>query len=134
LLVKLKAAGSKIEPHTVWDTTLMDNHHGGVILLDGHLYGSGHKARGWFCLNFATGKQRWNAPGKGALTYADGMLYCLEENGETKLVRATPTKYEVAASFKVPRGGKGMFWAHPVVCGGRLYIRHADKLYAYAVE
>ena len=30
--------------------------------------------------------------------------------------------------------GKGNSWAHPVVCGGRLYIRHGGFLYAYTLK
>ncbi|MBN2412414.1 PQQ-like beta-propeller repeat protein [candidate division KSB1 bacterium] len=134
MLIKLKAAGKEILPEKVWHTDLMDNHHGGIILHEGYLYGAGHNARGWFCLDFLTGKQMWNSPGKGSLTYADGMLYCLEERGTMKLVKTTADKYEQVSAFKVPRGGRGLYWAHPVVCGGRLYVRHSDKLYAYKIK
>jgi hypothetical protein len=51
-----------------------------------------------------------------------------------KLVKASPDKYELQSEFKVPKGGEGMYWAHPVVCGGRLYIRHADNLYVYHIS
>ncbi len=122
-----------ILPETVWQTDLMDNHHGGVILHDGYLYGSGHSASGWFCLDFMTGKQMWKTRGKGSLTYADDMLYLLEEKGTMKLVKATPEKYDVVGLFEVPEGGKEMHWSHPVVCDGRLYVRHADKLFAYDI-
>ena len=134
MLIKLKATGKEIVPETVWQSGLMDNHHGGVILHNGYLYGSGSNSRGWFCLEFLTGKQVWNTDGKGSITYADGMIYLLDERGTMKLVRATPDKYELSGEFKVPEGGQGMYWAHPVVCGGRLYIRHADKLYAYDIK
>ena len=133
-LIKLTFSENKIVPETVWHTPLMDNHHGGVILHNGYLYGSGHEARGWFCLDFNTGEQMWNTPGKGSLVFADGGFYCLEERGTMKWIGAGPENYEVFASFDVPDGGKGMYWAHPVVCGGRLYIRHADMLFAYDVE
>jgi outer membrane protein assembly factor BamB len=133
-LIKLTVSDKKIIPETVWHTDLMDNHHGGVILHEGYLYGSGHNERGWFCLDFMTGKQLWKGRGKGSITYADGMLYCLEEKGMMRLVTATPEKYEVVSSFEVPNGGKGMHWAHPVVCGGRLYVRHMDKLFAYDIQ
>jgi outer membrane protein assembly factor BamB len=134
MLVKLKASGKAIIPETVWESTLMDNHHGGVILHNAYLYGSGSNSRGWFCLDFLTGKQIWKTDGKGSVTYADGMLYMLDERGTMKLVRATPDKYELSGEFKVPKGGEGMYWAHPVVSGGRLLIRHADKLYAYDIS
>jgi outer membrane protein assembly factor BamB len=61
------------------------------------------------------------------------MLYCLDERGIMTLVKATPERYEPVSTFEVPEGGDGMHWAHPVVCGGRLYIRHQDKLFAYDI-
>jgi len=134
ILIKLTVSENKIIPETVWHTDLMDNHHGGVILHDGYLYGSGHRARGWFCLDFMTGKQMWNTRGKGSLIYADDMFYCLEEKGTMNLVKATPEKYDATGSFEVPERGKGMHWAHPVVCGGRLYVRHADNLFVYDIR
>lgn len=134
ILIKLTTSGKEIIPETVWHTALMDNHHGGVILHDGYFYGAGHNARGLFCLDFLTGEQMWKAQGKGSLFYADNMFYFLEEKGTMKLVKATPEQYDEISSFKVPKGGEGMYWAHPVVCGGRLYIRHADKLFAYEIR
>ena len=114
---------------SVWKSELLDNHHGGVILLNGCLYGSGHESRGWFCLDFKTGRQRWQAPGKGSLTCAGDWLYCLDEKGTITLVKATTEERQEAGSFRLPRGGKGLYWAHPVVCGGRLYVRHSDQLF-----
>lgn len=134
ILIKLNQSGNGIIPEKVWHTELMDNHHGGVILDNGYLYGAGHNARGWFCLDFQTGTQIWKSGGKGSLTYADNMLYCLDERGIMTLVRATPEKYIATGSFEVPDGGEGMHWAHPVVYGARLYIRHQDKLFAYDIR
>ena len=134
ILVKLSEQNARVTAETVWSSNLLDNHHGGVILLDGHLYGSGHKSPGWFCLDFMTGEQKHRETGKGSLTYADGMLYCLSEQGLMELVEPTPAARKVVSSFRVPSGGDGAYWAHPVVCGGRLYVRHADHLYAYDIE
>ncbi|MFP4416682.1 MAG: FtsX-like permease family protein [Chitinispirillaceae bacterium] len=78
MLVKLSTSGKKVSAETIYSTELMDNHHGGVILHEGHVYGSGSYASGWFCLDLMSGKQKWNSRGKGSLTYADGMLYCLD--------------------------------------------------------
>ncbi len=135
MLFRLKRAGEEIIPEIIWETDLMDNHHGGVILHEGYLYGSGSNSRGWFCLDFMTGQQAWNdIRGKGSVTFADGMLYMLDERGTMRLVRASPESFEAKGEFKVPEGGRGMYWAHPVVCGGRLYIRHADKLFVYDIS
>jgi outer membrane protein assembly factor BamB len=134
ILIRLELSGNKIIPENVWETGLMDNHHGGVILHEGYLYGAGHQSRGWFCLEFRTGRQMWKSGGKGSLTYADGMLYCLDERGIMTLVEAIPDQYKAISTFELPAGGKGMYWAHPVICGGRLYIRHSDRLFAYNLK
>ncbi len=135
LLVRLAAgAGGGVAAETAWKSKLLDNHHGGVLLHEGHLYGSGHDAKGWHCLDFATGKPAWRAEGKGALTFADGMLYLLDERGLLTLAEATPAAFRPVSRFKLPSGGPGRHWAHPVVCAARLYIRHAGKLFAYDVS
>ncbi|MCL2183093.1 MAG: PQQ-like beta-propeller repeat protein [Chitinispirillia bacterium] len=133
-LLKFGQSGKDITVSQVYKTDLMDNHHGGVILHNGHIYGSGHKSDGWFCLDVMTGKQKWKAAGKGAVTFADGMLYIYEEKGQMRLVKAEPGAFAETGSFQVPDGGKGPFWAHPAVSHGVLYLRHADKLYAYDVK
>lgn len=132
MLVKLKPVGKSISTETVWKTSLMDNYHGGVIYHEGYFYGSGDRSRGWFSIDAKSGKQMWKSSGsQGSLTFADGMLYLLDERGTLRLVKATPENFQVAGEFKVPSGGKGPYWAHPVVCGGRLYVRHTDKVFVF---
>jgi outer membrane protein assembly factor BamB len=134
LLRPKRKTDGKYSVEQVWKSDLLDNHHGGVVLLDGNLYGAGHESRGWFCLDFKTGNKLWQSPGKGSLTYADGRLYCLDEKGTMSLIRNTNSKWDQVSSFRMPRGGKGLYWAHPVVYGGRLYVRHADQLFAYDIR
>ena len=133
--LKLQITDGNIGTETLWESRDLDNHHGGTILLNGYLYGSGHR-RGWICLDWETGKTMYNEPGvgKGSLTYADGMLYTLGEGSVMGLVKATPERHELISQFRLPAGGEGPSWAHPVVCGGRLYIRYDDYLYAYDVR
>ena len=134
MLIKLKKSGSGITTEKVWETTALDNYHGGVILYNGYLYGSGSQANDWYCLDFLTGKQMWKTNGSGSLTYADGMIYLYDEKGIMKLVKASPEKFEKTGEFRVPKGGEGPYWAHPVVCGARLYLRHADKIFVYDIR
>lgn len=135
MMFRLNVSDTGLVTEKVWEFVPFDNHHGGVILHEGYLYGSGSQSKGWFCVDFLTGEQKWRATGEeAAITYADGMLYMLGQRGTMTLFRATPEKFEVAGSFRVPEGGKGMCWAHPVVCGGRLYIRHDDRLFVYGVK
>jgi outer membrane protein assembly factor BamB len=134
VMVKLNLDGGRVAAQKVWEHKPLDNHHGGVILLDGYLYGS--SGRGWHCLDWKTGQSMYQEKGvgKGSLTYADGMLYTLSEDHEMGLVAATPDGHQLVGQFDLPEGGEGNSWAHPVVCGGRLYIRHGDFLYAYDVQ
>ena len=122
----------------VWRSKAMDNHHGGVVLIDGYLYGSScmYNKSQWICMDWATGEKQYavKGVGTGALTCAGGLLYTLSRGGRMGIVRPTPTGHKVISSFKIPAGGKGPSWAHPVVCGGRLYIRHAGFLYVYDVQ
>jgi outer membrane protein assembly factor BamB len=134
ILLDIRSSGEQFQIAPVWQTDLLDNHHGGVILHHGFLYGSGHNSRGWFCIDINTGMPLWKSGGKGSITYADGMLYCLDERGTINLVQATPRGYAASGSFRVPEGGQGMHWAHPVICRHRLYIRHDDKLFVYDID
>jgi outer membrane protein assembly factor BamB len=136
MLIKLTYSGKKIKAEQVWFNDQLDNHHGGIMLLDGYIYGTGHNKRGWFCLDFKTGKTvfREGQGGKGSFMYADGLFYYLTERGKMNLVEPSKESFKVISSFQVPKGGKGLYWAHPVVCNGRLYIRHDNKLFAYKIK
>jgi len=131
--ITLAAQGNKIAASRAWEVR-MQNHHGALVLVNGYLYG--HDKDGWCCLDFETGKRMWFAKGigKGSLTCAQGMLYCLNERGTVALVRASPKGYDSVSQFQIPAGGSGPTWAHPVVCEGHLYVRHADYLYAFDIK
>ncbi|UCG49063.1 MAG: PQQ-like beta-propeller repeat protein [Phycisphaerales bacterium] len=135
---KLNVKDRKASLQELWRTDQLDCHHGDVILLDGSLHGNStfKNSRLWVCLDWQTGRLKYmdKGVGKGSLTSAEGMLYTLSEDSRMGLVRPTPTAYRLVSSFQIPKGGKGKSWAHPVVCDGRLYIRHDDFLYAYAIR
>jgi len=131
--VKLEGSGRKVKGEQVWDTKDMVCHHGGYVVVDGHIYGN--NGGGWACLDLKTGDTKWNerGVGKGSLCYADGMLYTFSENGgRMGLVPATPDGLKVVSEFSVD--GHGKSWAHPVVIGGRLYVRYAENLYIFNVK
>ena len=46
------------------------------------------------------------------------------------LVQPDPKDFRVISSFQIERG-QDQHWAHPVVAGGRLYVRHGDVLMAF---
>ncbi len=135
---KLTVSGDKVSVEKVWHEKKLDNQHGGLVVLDGYIYGSAHKYKGgnWLCLKWEDGSIAWDEQGvrQGSVTFADGMLYCMsEKDGTVALVKATPEKYEEISRFMLPEEGAGLYWAHPVVCGKKLYLRHAQFLYCYDV-
>jgi outer membrane protein assembly factor BamB len=138
VLVKLTVEGSDVTAEQVWESKDLDNHHGGVILVDGYLYGASDRFNHakWICLDWKTGELKYaeKGVGKGSATYGDGMLYTLSEMHILGLVKATPDGHELISKFEIPDLGKSTSRGHPVICGGRLYIRHNDYLYAYDVK
>ncbi len=134
---KINVDGKKASVEELWRSKEMDNHHDHVILLDGYLYGSSCilNSGKWICLDWETGEMQYaeRGVGKGTLTYADGMLYTLAERLVVGLVKPTPNGHEVISQFSLVPQGKAPSWAHPVVCGKRLYLRHAGILYVYDV-
>lgn len=125
---------------TVWQNKVMQNHHGGVVRVGDYLYG--HADRGWVCQKWADGSEVWRERSfkKGAIHYADGMLYCLEErSGNVALVKAGPDGFEEASRFTLSpqseiRSRRGAIWVHPVVLGGRLFLRDQEYIYCYDVR
>lgn len=137
-LFRLNVDGERASVEEVWKSELLESQHGGIILLDGYLYGSSRTSSlgPWVCLDFKTGKRMYAQPGigTGSLTYADGLIYALNQRGTVALVRTTPHAFQVISKFSLPKGGEGPTWAHPVVCNGRLYIRHGSSLYCYDIK
>ncbi|HNS23051.1 MAG TPA: PQQ-like beta-propeller repeat protein [Sedimentisphaerales bacterium] len=142
-LVKLtKDADGAVKAEEVYATTDMQNHHGGMILLDGHLYGAsgGNEGGALVCLDFQTGKVLWDQResvgrrAKGSLAFADGMLYYRMEDGTVCLIEPNPTQYTERGRFEQPDRTRLPAWAHPVIANGRLYIRDQDVLFCYDIK
>ena len=129
----LNEDGSKVTP--AWKSKHLDSRIGGMVLVNGYLYGSGDTNRQWRCVDWNTGKETYASTdiAKGVVIAADGMLYCYSERGELALVRATPDGFNINGLAKV-KLGTSQHWSHPVINNGRLYLRHGDVLIAYKVK
>jgi outer membrane protein assembly factor BamB len=103
------------------------------VLVNGYLYGYNNSIL--TCLEFTTGKVMWRnrSVGKGAVSYADGHLYILGENNLVGLVEANPKEYREKGRFEIRDQGLPS-WAHPIVSGGRLYLRNQGTLASYDVR
>jgi len=142
-LVKLsKDADGVVKAEEVYATTDMQNHHGGMILLDGCLYGAsgGNEGGALVCLDFKTGKVLWDQRdsvgrrAKGSLALADGRLYYRMEDGTVLLIEPNPKQYTERSRFQQPDRTRLPAWAHPVVANGKLYVRDQDALFCYDVK
>ncbi len=116
-----------------YEEKVLECHHGGVILLNGNVYGS--NSRQWVCLDIASGNVKYKDKlvGKGSGIYVDGLFYLYGERGDMALVKATPSGFETISSFEITYGDD-KHWGHPVISNGVLYIRHGSTLMAYDVK
>jgi len=127
-------AGDNFEANEKYFVKQMQNHHGGMVLVGDHLYGTGNNSL--LCVDFDSGKILWDekSAGKGAVCYADGHIYLRGEKGEIALVEANPKEYIEKGKFMQPERSAKQAWPHPVVSGGKLYIRDLDLLLCYDVS
>jgi outer membrane protein assembly factor BamB len=143
-LVKLSKEGSEgIKAEQIYFTKTMQNHHGGMILLDGCLYGAngGNEGGALVCLDFLTGKVLWNerdrgagGVAKGAIALADGRLYYRTESGTMLLIEPNRERYLERGRFEQPDRTDLPAWSHPIIANGKLYLRDQDVLYCYDIK
>ena len=137
---KLVEIGENNAVKDLWYTKAMQNHHGSVIKVDDHFYGSSAKA--WVCQSEKDGSMVWadRKIKKGCLTYADGMFYQIEEgSGRVLLIKADPESHEIVSQFKMEpqttrRNPKGRIWVHPVIANGKLFVRDQEIIICYDIK
>jgi outer membrane protein assembly factor BamB len=137
-LFKITANAGKFSAAQVYANKVMANHHGGVIKVGNFLYGHS-EGKGWTCQDFKTGEAKWQNKekvGKGSLVYADGHLYLRQEDkpGTAALIEASPNGYKEHGRFNPPDASDKKTWPHPVVAGGKLYLRDQEVLLCYDVK
>lgn len=132
-LVEIKAAGGGVNAQEIYFTKEMRNHHATAILVGDYLYGFSSAIL--TAMKFDTGEIAWKdrSVGKGSMVFADGHLYCFSEKGVMGLVEATPIGYREKGRFSIKQDSLPT-WSHPVISGGRLYIRDQDTIYSYNVK
>lgn len=134
-LVALKLSGDGKKVNTIWRNMTFKNLMGGVVVHEGHIYGSMYRKGQWCCINASSGQILYSSDkfGDGNIIMADGLFYCYSEKGEIALVSADPLSFNVISSFKVPLG-TDQHWAHPVIHNGKLYVRHGNALISYMIK
>ena len=133
-----KGANGAIRAEEVYFTPRMQNHHGGMIVFDGALYGvnGGNSGGIMACIDFQTGEILWRdrrGP-KGSLAMADERLYLRGEDGTMVLIEPSREEFIERGRFEQPDRTRSPAWAHPVIANGKLYLRDQDLLLCYDVK
>lgn len=135
VMLKMDSTGTSVSEKYVSRT--LDNHHHGVILHDGHVYGSNwynNKQGRWVCMVWDTGEIKYVSPWdtKGSLVMADGLLYAYNERGNVGLIEPDPDEFKLISEFRITDGA-GPHWAHPFISDGKMLIRHGDVLMVFDI-
>lgn len=132
MMLKLAADGTSVSE--LWKNPTLDPQMGGMVVIDGKIYGIGHQNKNLYCLDWNTGKVLYSAAilSPGNIIAADGLLYCYSEAGEVGLVEPKADSFNLISSFKVPFGAN-QHWAHMVIHNKRIYIRHGTSLMVYDI-
>jgi outer membrane protein assembly factor BamB len=122
-----------------WTDKVLDVHHGGVVLIDGYIYGANWISNGdgnWCCIEWDTGKKMWEEHwnNKGSIISAEGLLYIYDErHGNVGLLKPDTEKFDLISSFRI-KEGSGPYWSHPVINNSVLYLRHGEALMAFNIK
>jgi outer membrane protein assembly factor BamB len=132
-LLELTPSGGGMQAKEIYFTRDMRNHHSSSVLVGDHLYGFSSAIL--TAMNFNDGQVAWRdrSVGKGSLVFADDRLYLYSERGTVGLAEANPTAYREHGRFELKTGDLPT-WSHPVVSGGKLFLRDQDNIYAYDVR
>ena len=143
-LAKLSKDGNGgVKAEELWFSKNLENHHGGVVLIDGALFGANGGNGGGYavCLDFQTGEVLWNEKDadkrrlkKGSVAVADGRIYYRTEEGPIVLIEPSRKEYLERGRFNQPDRTDKPAWSHPVIANGKLYIRDQDTLFCYDVK
>jgi outer membrane protein assembly factor BamB len=137
--VKLVAKDGGVEAEQAYFEAKLPTAIGGAVKVGDFLYGT--TAQALLCVEFATGKVKWEerAIGAASICVAEDRLYLHGENGTVALVEASPDRYREKGRFtptdQPKRRNQGeKSWVYPVVANGQLYIRNHDSLWCYDVR
>ncbi len=136
-LFKVTRTGGQFSVEQIYANHVMVNHHGGVVQVGDCIYGYS-EGKGLTCQNAGTGAALWAekaAIKKGSVSYADGKLYCREEDtGTVVLVEAASGAYHEKGRLTQSDRRPEKAWTHPVIANGKLYLRDQDLLLCYDLK
>ena len=129
--LELERKDGKTVPEQLWYSRKMRVHHGNVIRIGDHVYGSsGDFGPAFFMgMNLKTGKVAWRERGfkKATCVCGDGKLIILDEDGQLALATVTPEGMTVHSKCKIT---EQYSWTTPTLVGTTLYVRDRKHIMA----
>jgi len=145
--IKLNKEGEKFETELLYSNKNMLNHHGGVVLVNGHIYGFS-EGSGWTCQDFKTGENVWSTGRTGEVTnFSKGAVLAVndrlilqeEKSGLLAVIAASSDGWKEFGRLEFPERTQmetkdNMVWTHPVIAHGKLYVRDHDLLFCFDLK
>ena len=146
--IRLTKEGDGIKAEKIYAEKDISNQHGGVVLINGYIYGYSEKpSDSWVCQNMESGDIAWSKNykeagiGKGSVVgIGDRLILFDMVTGKTAVAAASPDGWQEFGSFEIPERIKDdpsmnkEVWTHPVVANGNLYLRDHDLLFCFDLK
>lgn len=135
-----------LKPNLVWSDKgkrdkALEAHWNTPIVIGDFLYGCSGRNPGpaeLRCVRWKTGEVMWKEPGlaRTSLTYIDGYLIVMGEEGDLLLIEATSEKFNEVTRYEPGQGNNAVrfrrpCWAAPIVADGLMYVRGKDQLVCF---
>ena len=146
--IRLAKEGEGIKADTIYTGRVIENQHGGVVLINGYIYGySERPSDSWVCLNIKTGEIVWSQSnkdagiGKGSILGVGNRLLLFDmQKGTLAVVAASPDGWKEFGRMEIPERTKDdpsqdkCLWTHPVIANGKLYLRDQDLIFCFDLK
>jgi len=132
VMLKLSPDGNSVSE--LWRNKSLDPRIGGVVALNGNIYGAGDQTRKLICLDWKSGKELYSIAqfSPSNIIANDGLLYVYSEAGKIALIEPKGDNFNIISTFNVS-AGSGPHWAHMVINNKRLFVRHGNSLMVYDI-
>jgi outer membrane protein assembly factor BamB len=126
--------GDDWDTKTQWTSKKLCPYFNDLVVHNGHIYGFDADYT-FICMNVDNGKEKWRYSGYGAgqvlLLPDQDLLLVVSEKGVVALVEAQSEKHHEIAQFQAI---KGKTWNHPVIAGGKLFVRNGEEAACYRLK
>lgn len=107
---------------------------GSGVIVDGYIFVANAGPGTYQCLELSTGKEQWvkRLPGDhwGAVVFAAGHLFVTNQNGQTRVLRPSPEKFDLVSTNDLQEPSNST----PAISDSQLFLRTFQAVYCVAEE